>query len=60
MKINQCPFGKNIKMVQYRDQVNSFLKRLNKNRGKYMIVCTGHQAEPGSILDRIVKDETPF
>ena len=60
MKINQCPFGRNVKMVQYRDQVNSFLKRLNKERGKYMIVCTGHQAEPGSILDRIVKDETSF
>ena len=60
MKVNQCPFSKNIKMVQYRDQVNSFLKRLNKERGKYLIVCTGHQAEPGSILDRIVNDETSF
>ena len=25
-----------------------------------MIVCTGHQAEPSSVLDRIVNDETPF
>ena len=60
MKVNQCPFGKSIKMVQYRDQVNSFLKKMNNDRGKYLLVCTGHQAEPGSILDRIVKDETPF
>lgn len=60
MKVNQCPFGKSIKMVQYRDQVNSFLKRMNNERGKYLLVCTGHQAEPGSILDRIAKDETPF
>ena len=25
-----------------------------------MVVCTGHQAEPGSILDRIANDKTPF
>jgi len=38
----------------------SFLKRVDKDRGKYLIVCTGHQAEENSILDRIVKGETPF
>ena len=25
-----------------------------------MVVCTGHQAERGSIMDRLVKEETPF
>jgi ribonuclease J len=60
MKINECPFGKDIEMFKYRNQVNSFLKRLEKERGKYLVVCTGHQAEPGSILDRIVNDETAF
>ena len=60
IKVKQCPFQKNIQMVKYKKQINSVLKRIDKDRGKYLVVCTGHQAEPGSILDRIVKGETPF
>ncbi len=60
IKVNQCPFQKDIKLLRYKNQVNSFLKKVEKNRGKYLIVCTGHQAEPGSVLDRIIRDETPF
>jgi ribonuclease J len=47
-------------MIRYRRQINSFLKKVEDNRGKYLVVCTGHQAEKGSILDRIVQGETPF
>ncbi len=60
IKVGQCPFRKNITMVKYRKQVDSMLKKVDKDRGRYLVVCTGHQAEPGSILDRIVKDETPL
>ncbi len=58
--VKQCPFIKDITLFKYKSQVNSFLRKAEKERGRYLIVCTGHQAEPGSILDRIVKDETPF
>ena len=47
-------------MVKYKNQVNSLLREVEKNRGKYLIVCTGHQAESGSILDRIANGKTPF
>jgi ribonuclease J len=60
IKVNHCPFRKSIILLKYRNQVNSFLKKAEKERGKYLIVCTGHQGEKGSILDRIVKDETPL
>jgi ribonuclease J len=60
VKVKQCPFRKSIILFKYKNQVNSFLKKVEKERGKYLIVCTGHQAEPGSILDRIIKEETPF
>jgi len=60
IKVGQCPFRKEVIMIKFRKQVDSFLKKVEKERGKYLIVCTGHQAEPGSILDRIAKDETPL
>jgi len=60
IKVNQCSFRKKIDIIRYRKQINSFLKKVEDNRGKYLIVCTGHQAEKGSILDRIVQGETPF
>ncbi|MEM3091710.1 MAG: MBL fold metallo-hydrolase RNA specificity domain-containing protein [Candidatus Pacearchaeota archaeon] len=58
--INKCPFKKYIKILKYRKQIDSFLNKVEKNRDKYLVVCTGHQAEENSILDRIVKGETPF
>jgi len=59
-RVNQCPFRKNVIILKYRKQINSFLRKVDKERGKYLVVCTGHQAEPGSVLDRIVRDETPL
>ena len=60
IKVGMCPFQKNIEIVKYRKQVDAMLKKVEKERGKYLVVCTGHQAEPGSILDRITKEETPL
>ncbi len=59
-KVGMCPFYNKIKMLKYRRQINSFLNKVERDRGKYLVVCTGHQAEENSILDRIVKEETPF
>lgn len=58
--VGKCPFRNKIKMVKYRRQINSVLKKVDSNRGKYLVVCTGHQGEKNSILDRIAKGETPF
>ncbi len=60
IKVNQCPFRNKIEIIRYRRQINSFLKKVDSNRGNYLVVCTGHQGEKGSILDRIVNGETPF
>lgn len=59
-KAHKNPLAANVKLLKYRRQINSMLSKIEKNRGKYLIVCTGHQAEPGSIMDRIVRGETPF
>lgn len=60
INVKQCPFQNSVKLIKYKNQINSILKQIEKNRGDYLVVCTGHQAEPGSILDRIVGGETPF
>ncbi|MFB6246085.1 MAG: RNase J family beta-CASP ribonuclease [Candidatus Pacearchaeota archaeon] len=59
-KSNQCPFYKDIKLVKYGKQVQSTLKKVQKDRGKYLVVCTGHQGEKGAILNRIAMGETGF
>lgn len=58
--VNMCPFKKDIRMGTYKRQVESILKKVNKDRKKYLVVCTGHQGEPGSILERISRKKLPF
>jgi len=60
IKVKQCPFRDSITLIKYKNQINSMLKKIEKDRGKYLVVCTGHQAENGSILDRITNGKTPF
>ena len=55
-----CPFEKEIELATYPNQLEKKLKLAEKNRESYVIVCTGHQAEPGSILDRMVEGKLPF
>lgn len=59
-KANICPFYGDISLLSYRRQVLSGLKKVNKNRSKYLVVCTGHQGEPGSVLERMSRNELPF
>ncbi|MGC9079248.1 MAG: RNase J family beta-CASP ribonuclease [Nanopusillaceae archaeon] len=35
-------------------------ERVEKNKEEYIVVCTGHQGEPGSILDRIARGDIKF
>jgi ribonuclease J len=59
-RVDLCPFRKDIEIATYRNQLEKKLKMVEKDRGRYMIVCTGHQGEPGSILDRIGKNKLHF
>ena len=59
-RINLVPFRKDIQMKTYKNQVASALRQVSKQREKYLVVCTGHQGEPGSILDRISRRKLPF
>jgi len=59
-KVKLCPFKKDIKLLRYKNQIERELKNISKNRKKYLVVCTGHQGEPGSILDRIARNQLHF
>ncbi len=59
-RIDMCPFRKDIEILSYKNQIHSRLKHINKDRKHYMVVCTGHQGEPGSIMDRLSKNKLPF
>ena len=59
-RVNMCPFIKDIEIATFRHQLEKQAQRINKNKSKYMVVCTGHQGEPGSMLDRISKGKFPL
>ncbi len=53
-------FMSDVEIVTYARQVERKLKQIEKDRDKYLVVCTGNQAEPGSILTRIGSKKLPF
>ncbi len=57
---NMCPFYKDIVIGSYKKQVEAILKKVSKNRENSLVICTGHQGEPGSILDRLARKKLPF
>ncbi len=60
IKIGKIPFKNHLIMATYPKQVARMLSQINENRSKYMIVCTGHQGEQGSILDRMSRNQLPY
>ncbi len=59
-KVDLCPFRKDIEIGSYRKQLERKLNNVAQKKTKYMVVCTGHQGEPGSILDRLARNKLPF
>ncbi len=60
IKIGKVPFKDKIILASHRKQIDKYLKMANSHRREYLIVCTGHQGEEGSILDRISRNTMPF
>jgi|TARA_B100001964_G_C14253266_1_gene611034 ribonuclease J len=53
-------FSKDVKIVKYSRQIKRMLKKVDKDRKKYLLVVTGHQGESKSVLYKIAKGEFEF
>jgi len=59
-KVGIVNFSKKIEIVKYGRQIERKLKKIDKEREKYLLVVTGHQGEHKSVLNRIAKKELKF
>ncbi len=59
-EVGMCPFRRDITIGSYKNQVESILKKVKRDKKNSLVICTGHQGEPGSILDRLSRKKLPF
>ncbi len=59
-KLGLVHYSKESQIVPYRKDVEKVLLEIEKRRGKYLVLCTGNQGEPGSILDKIIEGNLHF
>ncbi len=59
-KLNIVKFQK-AEVVGYASKIKKKFREIEREgRSKYLIVCTGGQGEPGSVLSRITTNQLPF
>ena len=53
-------FTDKVEVLKYSSQIKGKLKKIAKERGKYLLVVTGHQGEPKSTLAKMMNGELNF
>ena len=53
-------FTGKVEILKYSNQIRRKLKKISAERGKYLMVVTGHQGEPKSTLSRMMGSEFNF
>jgi len=60
LKLGLVSLPEEVSMYGSPESMRKFLKKANGSKGDYVVICTGHQGEPGSILSRIADRQLPF
>ena len=53
-------FTNKVEILKFGGQIKRKLKKIAKERGKYLMVATGHQGEPKSVLAKMMNGELKF
>jgi ribonuclease J len=53
-------FTSKVEVLKFSGQIKRKLKKIAKDRGKYLMVATGHQGEPNSVLSKMMNGELKF
>ena len=53
-------FGRTVEIASGKRNIIRAIKDITRNRGKYMIICTGNQGEPDAVLTRITEGTIPL
>ena len=50
----------NVRVAGYGRAVEAAMKQAQRDKRRYLLLATGHQGEPGSLLQRMASNETPW
>ncbi|MBU2496723.1 MAG: RNase J family beta-CASP ribonuclease [Nanoarchaeota archaeon] len=53
-------FHKDIGIYTYKKDIKKILRKVSEKKNRYLLVCTGHQGEPGSVLVRMANGKLPY
>jgi ribonuclease J len=59
-KIDLINFSKDVEIVKFGKQIKKKIRKIEKDKDKYLLVVTGHQGEPKSTLAKMVNRVIPF
>lgn len=59
-KLKLLKLPKSVQLLGYSKTMANAFSRIKKDREAYMLLCTGHQGEPNSVLDRISDNKFNF
>ncbi len=59
-KLKMIQIPKDVQLLGQSKGMSNAFSKIKKDRDDYMILCTGHQGEPNSVLDRISNNRFNF
>ncbi len=60
MRLKILKLPEEVKIGKGIGRSKNLLRMVNRNREDYLLICTGHQGEPNSVLTLVADDKLPF